>query len=97
MKSIGQLGRILGVAVVSSVLVFGSLSSVSAARDEALYQQCLDKRAGYLNELGTYVNIDSGSGYEEGLKTFQGMLIERLQALGAEVEYQEVISRRQAT
>lgn len=90
MNSISQLGRILGVAMVSSVLVFGSLSSVNAARDEALYQQCLDKKAGYLNELGTYVNIDSGSGYEEGLKNFQGMLIERLQALGAEVEYQEV-------
>ena len=90
MHSISKLGRILGVTMVSSVLVFGSLSSVNAARDEALYQQCLDKKASYLNELGTYVNIDSGSGYEEGLKTFQGMLIERLQALGAEVEYQEV-------
>ncbi len=90
MKPFSQLKQVCGTAMICSALLFSSASPALAAKDEALYQQCLDKKAAYLTELESYVNIDSGSGYEVGLKKFQDALIERLQALGAEVEYKEV-------
>lgn len=61
-----------------------------AARNDDLYQRCVDQKTMLLADLGTFVNIDSGSGYAEGLKTYQGLLIDRLKELGAEVEYVEV-------
>lgn len=90
MQLISKGGRLFSVALVISVLLFGLIPTVYAAKDEALYQQCLDKKVSYLTYLEKYVNIDSGSGYEPGLKEVQAMFIERLQALGAEVEYKEV-------
>lgn len=82
--------RLWQVGILSAVLLAGNISGAAAAKDEGLYQACQEKRAAYLQELETYVNIDSGSEYEPGLKQLQGMLLERLRGLGAEVEYVEV-------
>lgn len=57
-----------------------------AAKDEVLYQKAADQKDALLSDLATFVNIDSGSTYEPGLKKFQALLIDRLKELGAEVE-----------
>lgn len=57
-----------------------------AAPDATLYQKVTEQKEALLTDLATFVNIDSGSTYEPGLKKFQGLLIERLKELGAEVE-----------
>ena len=57
-----------------------------AAKDEALYQKAADQKDALLADLATFVNVDSGSTFEPGLKKFQGLLIDRLKELEAEVE-----------
>lgn len=43
-----------------------------------------------LVDLERFVNIDSPSGYEEGIKRFQSLVVERLEQLGAKVTKEEV-------
>ncbi|HWR43799.1 glutamate carboxypeptidase [Sporomusa sp.] len=78
--------------VVIALMVFSAISpaAMAAAKDDALYQKCEEHKATLLTDLENYVNIDTGSGHEPGLKKFQGQLIERLKELGAEVTYTEV-------
>lgn len=80
---------IFGLMLVGMILtVF--LPGVMAAPDAGLLQKCEEHKAALMTDLETFVNIDSGSTYEPGLQKFQGLLIERLKALGAEVEYTPV-------
>lgn len=83
--------KIVSVVVVVLMVVLAiSPAAMATTKDEALYQKCEEHKALLLTDLEKYVNIDSGSGYEPGLKEFQGLLIERLQEMGAEVTYTEV-------
>ncbi len=77
--------KILAVVLAFIFVVAFSVPAL-AAPDAALYQKARQNRDAFLNDLETFVNIDSGSTYEPGLKKFQGLLIERLKELGAEVE-----------
>lgn len=72
------------------LLAVVSAGVAMASKDAALYQKCEEHRGLLLADLETFVNIDSGSGYEPGLKKYQALLIDRLKELGAEVEYTEV-------
>jgi glutamate carboxypeptidase len=86
-----QQKKILSLVVVALMVLFVFSPAVTeAAKDEALFQKCEEHKPLILKELETYVNIDSGSTQEAGLKEFQGLLIERLKQLGAEVTYTEV-------
>ena len=76
--------------VVALMLLMVFSPGVLAAPDAALYQKSEEHRAAVLTDLEKFVNIDSGSTLEPGLLKFQGMLIERLKELGAEVEYTAV-------
>jgi glutamate carboxypeptidase len=82
------------IIVLACTIAFSLLFLVpfatAADMDAALLQKCKDSRAALLKDLETYVNIDTGSGYEPGLKKFQGLLIQRLKDLGADVKTFEV-------
>lgn len=82
--------RSFAMALLVLFCVWAVAPVAQAARNDDLYQRCVDQKTMLLSDLETFVNIDSGSGYEEGLKTYQGLLIDRLKELGAEVEYVEV-------
>ena len=68
----------------------GISSNAYAAKHEELYNLATQQKTQYLTELEKYVNIDSGSTYEKGLKEYQEILINRLKDLGAQVAYKEV-------
>lgn len=75
--------------ILAITLVFAAvllMPTALAAPDAALQQKVAEQKDALLNDLATFVNIDSGSTYEPGLKKFQGLLVERLKELGAEVE-----------
>lgn len=82
--------RTVSTVLIAFMLLAVLSSAVLAAPDAVLYQKCEEHKASLLTDLETYVNIDSGSTHEPGLKKFQGLLIERLKELGAEVEYTPV-------
>lgn len=80
----------LSLVLTVVMLLWTATPAALAAQNDVLYQRCVEQQDDVLVELETYVNIDSGSTYEAGLKQYQGLLIERLKQLGAEVTYQEV-------
>ncbi|KYZ75794.1 hypothetical protein AXX12_11385 [Anaerosporomusa subterranea] len=86
----GRLAKSLAVTLTILFLICSILPQAQAARNDALYEKCVVQKDTLLADLAAFVNIDSGSTYEPGLKKYQGLLIERLKELGAEVEYQEV-------
>ncbi len=45
-----------------------------------------------LKDLEQFVNIDSPSGYETGMLEFQGLVIERMKAMGANITTKKVVS-----
>lgn len=90
MRSFRTWRRTTAVLVALVFALSLALPTAWAARDEAVYELAAAKKEALLAELATYVNIDSGSTYEPGLKKFQGLLIDRLKELGAEVEYYPV-------
>ena len=72
------------------LLILLSPAAFAAAKDEALYQKCEEHKPLLIKELETYVNIDTGSGYDAGLTKFQNLLIDRLKKMGAEVTADKV-------
>lgn len=82
--------RKLLTAVLTVTLAAGLTCTALAAKNDKLYDLTVQQKATYLTELERYVNIDSGSTYEKGLKEYQGILMQRLKDLGAEVSYTEV-------
>ena len=78
------------IAVFLALAVFAPGVMAAATPDAGILQKCEEHKAAVVNDLESFVNIDSGSTYEPGLQKFQGLLIERLKELGAEVEYTPV-------
>ena len=60
--------------------------------NKALYKAVTDCRASMLKDLEQFVNIDSPSGYETGMLEFQGLVIERMKAMGANITTKKVVS-----
>ena len=82
--------RAFSTVVVALMLLTVFSPGALAAPDANLYQKAEEHKAAVLTDLENFVNIDSGSTYEPGLQKFQGLLIDRLKELGAEVEYTPV-------
>jgi glutamate carboxypeptidase len=78
------------VACTLALTLFLFISLAAAAPNTVLLQKSKDSKEAIIKDLETFVNIDTGTGYEEGLKKYQGILIERLKAMGAEVKATEV-------
>ena len=71
-------------AIALSLLAFSALAADLAP--EALLKKAEAERKPYLATVEQLVNVDTGTGQEPGLKTVSALLVERLKALGAEVE-----------
>jgi glutamate carboxypeptidase len=79
------------IVVCALALTLFLFTSLAAADPNAvLLQKSKDSKEALLKDLETYVNIDTGTGCEEGLKKFQSILIERLKAMGADVKAIEI-------
>lgn len=78
------------ISLLALSMFTGISSNAYAAKHEELYNLATQQKTQYLTELEKYVNIDSGSTYEKGLKEYQEILINRLKDLGAQVAYKEV-------
>jgi glutamate carboxypeptidase len=74
----------LRTVVLALSLCFCSTSF--AQKDDALLKAAEARKAGLVTDLETLVNIDSGTGYTEGLSKIEAILVARLKALGAEVQ-----------
>lgn len=61
-------------------------ASSYAQKDEALLKAVEGRKASVIADIGKLVNIDSGTGYTEGLTKIEAILVERLKALGADVK-----------
>ncbi|WP_080522675.1 M20/M25/M40 family metallo-hydrolase [Methyloprofundus sedimenti] len=53
---------------------------------ERLFKMAKEEQAAFLETLQTLVNIDSGTGNEDGLSKVENILVQRLTELGANVE-----------
>lgn len=82
--------RAFSTFAIALMLLAVFSAGAMAAPDANLYQKSEEHKAAILTDLENFVNIDSGSTYEPGLQKFQGLLIERLKELGAEVEFTPV-------
>ena len=88
-----QMHRYYRSSIAACTLVltlFLLISLATAAPNAVLLQKSKDRKEAIIKDLETFVDIDTGTAYEEGLKKFQGILIERLKAMGAKVEVTEV-------
>lgn len=85
-----QRSSIVGCTLALVFLLLTPMAAVAAAPDAVVLQKSNDSKQALLKDLETFVNIDTGSGYEDGLKKFQGILIDRLKAMGADVQATEV-------
>jgi glutamate carboxypeptidase len=57
-----------------------------AQKDDVLLKAVDGRKAGFVTDLEKLVNMDSGTGYTEGLTRIEAILVARLKALGAEVK-----------
>ncbi|OLU20674.1 glutamate carboxypeptidase [Pseudomonas sp. PA1(2017)] len=71
-------------ALALSFLSFSVLAADLAP--EALLKKAQAEQKPYLATVEQLVNVDTGTGQEPGLKTVSALLVERLEALGAEVK-----------
>ncbi|MEI7432230.1 MAG: M20/M25/M40 family metallo-hydrolase, partial [Betaproteobacteria bacterium] len=72
--------------IIVLALSLGFCHSSFAQKDEALFKAAEARKAALVTDLATLVNIDSGSGYGEGLSKIEAILVARLKKLGAEVQ-----------
>ncbi len=74
---------------ITAALALSLLSLSAVAADlapEALLKKAQAEQKPYLATVEQLVNVDTGTGQEPGLKTVSALLVERLEALGAEVK-----------
>ncbi len=74
---------------ITAALALSLLSLSAIAADlapEALLKKAQAEQKPYLATVEQLVNVDTGTGQEPGLKTVSALLVERLEALGAEVK-----------
>ena len=78
--------RLTLVRPLVAALCLACSGSVLAEKDEALLKLAEARKAPFIADLQTLVNIDSGTGDTEGLSKVEAILVSRLKALGATVE-----------
>ena len=78
--------RAIAPLAAAVALCLSSLTAVAAEIEPAeLLKQAKAEQPAYLETVEQLVAVDTGTGQEKGLATVSQMLVERLQALGAEV------------
>ena len=78
--------RVVAPIVAAVALCLSSLSVMAAELKPAeLLEQARAEQSAYLETVKKLVAVDTGTGQAKGLATVSQMLVERLQALGAEV------------
>jgi len=78
--------RAVAPIAAAVALCLSSLSAMAAEIKPAeLLEQAKAEQSAYIDTVKQLVAVDTGTGQAEGLTTVSQMLVERLQALGAEV------------
>jgi len=78
--------RAIAPIAAAVALCLSSLSAMAAEIKPAeLLEQANAEKSAYIETVKQLVAVDTGTGQAEGLATVSQMLVERLQALGAEV------------
>jgi glutamate carboxypeptidase len=72
--------------MVAIMLLVTQPPHVVAAPDPTLYNQTQQAQSTFLKSLETLVNLDSGTGDQNGLMQVENLVIEQLQAVGATVQ-----------
>lgn len=57
-----------------------------AARDSVLYEKAQQAQSEFLAKLEPLVNLDSGTGYLDGITKVENLVIKQLQSVGAQIE-----------
>ncbi|BAZ14353.1 peptidase M20 [Calothrix sp. NIES-4071] len=77
---------ILTIAIIIISIILSPFNSVTAARNVNLYQKAQQAQSEFLKKLEPLVNIDSGTGYAEGITKVEDIVIEHLKLIGAQIE-----------
>lgn len=77
---------VLGLSVWLTFVLSIAAPPVTAEPNRAVYAQAQQAKEPAISLLERLVKIDSGTGYEQGLKQVEGILVEELKELGAEIE-----------
>jgi hypothetical protein len=78
--------RAVAPIAAAVALCLSSLSAIAAEIKPAeLLEQAKAEQSAYIETVKQLVAVDTGTGQAEGLATVSKMLVERLQALGAQV------------
>ncbi len=77
---------ILIVAIIIISITLSPFNSVTAVRDVNLYQKAQQAQVEFLKKLEPLVNIDSGTGYAEGITKVEDIVIEHLKSIGAQIK-----------
>jgi len=90
MKMLCQIPRLaaLCLAIAASTTAFGADNSSAQPAPEEILKLAEQQQPQLLETLEKLVNIDSGTGDEQGLAQVENILVDRLKALGATVETQ---------
>jgi glutamate carboxypeptidase len=85
--------KIFIIIIVMIIIISITLSpfnsatnSATAARNVNLYQKAQQAQSEFLKKLEPMVNIDSGTGYADGITKVEDILIEHLKSIGAQIE-----------
>lgn len=72
--------------VLTILLLLKHFDSAVAARNSILYDKAQKAQSSFLVVLENLVNIDSGTGYQQGLTQVENLVIEQLKSVGADVK-----------
>src|SRR2546426_8336003 len=82
----GEARRVIASAVIAIVLVLVVDGSPRAEANKPVYERAQHYKDEALNLWERLVNIDSGTGDEDGLKAVSAIVTAELQKLGAQIE-----------
>jgi glutamate carboxypeptidase len=82
------LGTIVGLLsfVLAVLLSWSPFDAAVASLDSILYDKAQQAQPDFLTKLATLVNIDSGTGDQDGLTKVENLVIEYLESIGAEIQ-----------
>jgi glutamate carboxypeptidase len=86
--TIKRFGIMVGLLsfILTVFLSLSSFDSAIASPDSILYTKAQQAQSDFLAKLETLVNIDSGTGYQDGLTQVEDRMIAYLQSIDAEIE-----------
>lgn len=72
--------------ILTMLLLLKHFDSAVVARNPMLYDKAQKAQSSFLMTLENLVNIDSGTGYQQGLTRVENLVIEQLKSVGADVK-----------